>query len=526
MAGTVTTYVQPITQPLEGLHTSYTQLASQYRTINTQLRTHANDLLSGSNTNFKGQGAQAFSGMVNYYLNTSEKHMQTFEDAAGAVQTCHSAITTATSSAAGADLNETVTNHVLSQVTHNDIIQRGSEPIWAVINDMLHALSDMAHQGGSLFGDFFTGHWGNLGSDLSKAWGDLKSLGSDAIGLVQDVGHVLGSWADTISSAVSKCMSVIGSIALKVADFVTGFSSMINDIKTIFSGKASFLQKLEAVGDLALNVGMDVSMLFGVGEALKGGELLIKGGIDLGEKFAQDGGLNLVEKEAGALTDQGAKDLAKDGLGESILADPAGSSDPVSAIKPQLEQTSRGNEALGIQQKYNVPVEEGKPGGGTYYSPGENKVYIDANKPLDQRAGSFVHEMNHAEYANTGKSVNVPAKMAKMPRQDYVKGMLTEESEGQVRAIEFNKQIGGKTPAVLQDAYDKGYQQAVDAFKAQHPAATSMELDQAGKKGAFQAVYDGFSQARPSTDPSITYPEYYGRAWDKIQTYVQQGGRL
>lgn len=319
MAGTVTTYVQPITQPLEGLHSGFTQLASQYRTINTQLRTHANDLLSGSSMSFQGQGAQAFSGLVSYYVDTSEKHMQTFDDAAGAVQTCHSDITMATASAAGAGLNETVVTHVLSQVTHNDIIQRGSEPIWAVINDLLHTLGNMAHQEGSFLGDVFTGNFGGAWNAIKQEWGDLKTLGSDAMGLVQNVGHVLGSWADTISSAVNKCMSVIGSIALKVADFVTGFSSIVSDIKTIFSGKASLLQKLEAAGDLALNVGMDVSMLFGVGEALKGSELLLKGGVDLAGMLGKDGAAALVKKEVGALADEGGH-LATDGA--ALLHDP------------------------------------------------------------------------------------------------------------------------------------------------------------------------------------------------------------
>jgi hypothetical protein len=310
VAGTVTTYVQPITQPLEGLHNSFTQLASQHRTINTQLRNHANDLISGSGLNFKGQGAQAFSGLVNYYLDTSEKHMKTFDDAAGAVQTCHLDITTASVNADGAGLHPGLTNHVLGQVSHDDIIQRGSEPIWAVVNDMMKTLGDMVHQGGSLVGDFFTGHWGNLGGDLGRMWGDLGNLGSDAMSLVQDIGHVLGSWADTVWNAVKTCASFIASAAWHVADFVLGISSIINDVKTLFDPHKSLWDKLLAAGDLALNVGMDVSMFFGVGEALKGGELLLKGGIDLGEKFMEDGGENVVKKEFEELTDKGAEDLA------------------------------------------------------------------------------------------------------------------------------------------------------------------------------------------------------------------------
>ena len=44
---------------------------------------------------------------------------------------------------------------------------------------------------------------------------------------------------------------------------------MINDWNTLTSSNASWWDKLTAAGDLALNVGMDVSMFTGVGEGLK-----------------------------------------------------------------------------------------------------------------------------------------------------------------------------------------------------------------------------------------------------------------
>jgi hypothetical protein len=44
---------------------------------------------------------------------------------------------------------------------------------------------------------------------------------------------------------------------------------MVSDVKTIFSGNASMLDKVLAGGDLLLNVAMDASMLIGVGERLK-----------------------------------------------------------------------------------------------------------------------------------------------------------------------------------------------------------------------------------------------------------------
>lgn len=88
--------------------------------------------------------------------------------------------------------------------------------------------------------------------------------------------------------------TVVHTVA-KVADVVTGFSSVVNDVGTIFNGNTSFWQKLGAVGDLALNVGMDISMFTGAGELARGAELLFKGGMDLGEHLLENGGGDLLE---------------------------------------------------------------------------------------------------------------------------------------------------------------------------------------------------------------------------------------
>jgi hypothetical protein len=80
-------------------------------------------------------------------------------------------------------------------------------------------------------------------------------------------------------------------------DFVTGFSSMVNDVNTIFSGKASLQDKLLAAGDLVLNAAMDISMLTGIGEGLRIGELAIKGGIEVAKGFGR------------FAVEQGAKDV-------------------------------------------------------------------------------------------------------------------------------------------------------------------------------------------------------------------------
>lgn len=219
MSSTVTNYIQPLTQPLEGLYTSFTQLASQHRDMDDRLRSHKDDLLSGSTFTFQGSGADAFASLVNYYLDTSEKHMQAFDDASGAVQTCHSTITTASNNADAAGLHEGLTTHVLSQVSHNDIVQRGSDPIQAVINDMHRTVNDMGGSAGDTFNSLLHFHFGNAFDDLLKEGGDAKQLTGDLMNLLQDTGRVLGQWASSIFDAVQKCHLSIQSTFMNVPNW-------------------------------------------------------------------------------------------------------------------------------------------------------------------------------------------------------------------------------------------------------------------------------------------------------------------
>jgi len=63
-----------------------------------------------------------------------------------------------------------------------------------------------------------------------------------------------------------------------VVDFFTGIKSIIHDIQTLLNANVSWTDKLLALGDLALNVALDASMVTGLGEIGRGGELLAKVG--------------------------------------------------------------------------------------------------------------------------------------------------------------------------------------------------------------------------------------------------------
>ncbi len=137
--------------------------------------------------------------------------------------------------------------------------------------------------------------------------------------------------ANTVNKAIIN-------VELQVLDFVTGASSMVNDVKTIFNGKANLGSKLLAGADLAFNVVTDVLMLTGVGEELRGGELALKAGGELlrgGDELLR-GGEELLH--AGEDTLHG---------GEDVLHGECG---PLSFTPGTAVTTDHGKQAIGTLQ--------------------------------------------------------------------------------------------------------------------------------------------------------------------------------
>jgi len=102
--------------------------------------------------------------------------------------------------------------------------------------------------------------------------------------------------------------NTITDLQLQLADFVFGFSSMGNDLGTLFNGNSSIGDKIWAGLDLGINAGTDIALLFGVGELIRGGELAIKGGdlaLKAGEDILEHGGEEALSHVGETLLDDG-----------------------------------------------------------------------------------------------------------------------------------------------------------------------------------------------------------------------------
>jgi hypothetical protein len=119
-----------------------------------------------------------------------------------------------------------------------------------------------------------------------------------------------------------------------VSDLTLGIPSMVNDVQTIFSGNASLGDKLWAGADLLMNVTLDASMLIGVGEGLKAGELLVKAGVDLAEHVGEDA------------IEHAGEDLAEH-EGEDALAQAVEGCGGLSFAAATLVAAAHGEQAIG-----------------------------------------------------------------------------------------------------------------------------------------------------------------------------------
>jgi hypothetical protein len=192
----------------------------------------------------------------------------------------------------------------------------------------------------------------------------------------------------------------------------------------------------------------------------------------------------------------------------------------VEAVRQILQQSDSGRRALELKDEYDVEVRAGRSGGGSYYDSSSNAMFIDPDESNESAALTFVHEMNHARYFHEG----IGADAASMTREEYVNGMVEEESEGTVRSIETKIELEGTdidvsgTTFPLETEYRQAHRAAVDAARAEDEERSDEELQRIGRDAGKRRVTQGFMNGEvvTSTTPQKPYPQYYGEIWDEV----------
>jgi hypothetical protein len=331
MSGQLAQFVNPITGPLGDLQGHFSQFASLHREAHTRLFTQGNNLTQASGIDaFAGEGAKSFSQIIDFCVGASESCLQGLDQAATSVGRCAADILEAVAFASMFPLNEGMVAHVLANLTHDEVICEGGNAVSAIINDMRNALNELAHSGGDFFGNLIHGHFAAATSDAEQEIAESARLVADSFALLADLEQALVPWAQRISEVVWACLKFVGEIAWKFVDAFVGITDIINDIKTLFNGKASLTDKLWALGDLVLHVSLDALMFFGIGELARGAELAFEGSSLLIETTAEDGVLTSVISEtsvSGTIADGVLQDVVIEAEDDPIIIEellPAG----------------------------------------------------------------------------------------------------------------------------------------------------------------------------------------------------------
>jgi hypothetical protein len=196
--------------------------------------------------------------------------------------------------------------------------------------------------------------------------------------------------------------------------------------------------------------------------------------------------------------------------------------DPQAQVRAETEavlaETPLGRDALDWIRGHQIPVIY-RPGGGSYFSVDDNVIYVDTNQSATERAGTLVHEVNHAR----NRYLPDPKKMG---RDEFIDKSIDEETDGTVRQIQANQQLqavrgpGTVPDHHLQGAYETAYNKAVKdenraRAKLNLPPMTPEQERLIGEAAGRRRVKEAFEKGEviTSTDGS-NYRDYYGHDWD------------
>ncbi|MBO3095977.1 DUF6782 family putative metallopeptidase [Cellulomonas dongxiuzhuiae] len=175
--------------------------------------------------------------------------------------------------------------------------------------------------------------------------------------------------------------------------------------------------------------------------------------------------------------------------------------DPDGEAVRTLLETERGREMLQWLADNGISIKDSSRG--SYWD--GTDVYIDAGHTPLETVRTLVHEVNHAQSDRAGQSPDIDQDS----RDDYVNGMLDEETRGVVEEILAARELedaGVKMPTdVSDDTYWDAYDAAVKAGR------TGAQARDAGFAAVRNLFLDGTYVTSNTGDP---YDDYYGDAWD------------
>ncbi|MCL2422724.1 MAG: hypothetical protein FWD11_02340 [Micrococcales bacterium] len=169
-----------------------------------------------------------------------------------------------------------------------------------------------------------------------------------------------------------------------------------------------------------------------------------------------------------------------------------------------LQSTERGRATLQWLLDRNIPLVVTGPGTGVRWDAARNRLLVGSDFG---DAAALIRELNHVQYLKDGRHANVWG----LDRDGYIKGIINEEVDGVVQAIQAAHEFraaGRDSPPQLGEAvYDAAYNKAI--------AEGASDLD--ARKAATAAIEKEYYDGGIATSYSgKSFPEYYGDYWDSM----------
>lgn len=190
-------------------------------------------------------------------------------------------------------------------------------------------------------------------------------------------------------------------------------------------------------------------------------------------------------------------------------------------VYAKLNTTDTGRWALGIIDKWKIPVDYNFAGVGSFHQAG--KIFINRSLSIDAATLVTMHE---AQHANTFKS-GLAADVSKLSRADYVAKKIADEAEAVVRQIEGSVPMVAKGATLAGSGINQGliekYRTAFyakrDELEAANPTMTRAEINTICRKHARDTEVtgwftDGTFVTSTGGAANVTYSQHYGKQWD------------
>jgi hypothetical protein len=208
-------------------------------------------------------------------------------------------------------------------------------------------------------------------------------------------------------------------------------------------------------------------------------------------------------------------------LGPDVVTEPLPTSEDdarFAQVAAILNLSATGNQFLDLRKRYKVVVRF-EAGQGSSFSRTENRIRLDSSHDPLRSALIFVHEMHHARTLHEGTKADPRVES----RQDYVRHMLWEESEGMAAGIQTKLELedggvdmGGLT-LPFEDDYRQTYQGAIDQARLAEPEMTAQQLSSIGMAAGVQALFEAHLRRETRTAHTHEFTiDYYGHVWDEV----------